>query len=59
MSGAAMSSRAEAYLAKAAECERLAARIVDGEAKRRLTEVAQYWRELAQSVERLEPKRPG
>jgi hypothetical protein len=47
-----MNSRAEQYLARAAECDRLAATTVDHEIKRQLAELARHWRDLATISER-------
>jgi hypothetical protein len=48
--------RTEDYLARAAECDRLATTTADAEMKRQFAEIARHWRELAKSVESLRPK---
>jgi len=49
--------RSDHYLARAAECERFAATTADPEIKRQFTAIARYWRDLAKSIEVVEPKR--
>ena len=48
-----MSSRAEYFRTKAAECEEKAEAARDTEAKRMFREAAQHWREMAAQAERL------
>jgi hypothetical protein len=47
-------SRSERYLARAAECERLAIIANDQQIKRQFAEVARHWRELATASEQAE-----
>jgi hypothetical protein len=48
--------RTDDYLARAAECDRLATTAADAEMKRQFAEIARHWRELAKSIESVHPK---
>jgi hypothetical protein len=51
-----MGSRSEHYLARAAECERMAAAAKDPDIKHRFLEIARYWRELANNAVYLDSR---
>jgi hypothetical protein len=48
-----MEARRKRYLAKAEECERLAERTLDPEAKQQLAELARQWRGMAKQIEQM------
>ena len=49
-------SRAEQYRAKAAECDRMAAAMSEGETQAQMKAIAQQWRQLANQIEIIEGK---
>jgi hypothetical protein len=50
--GSAAMTRAEAFRAKAAECDKLADQAKDVEAKRMFGEAANHWRTMAEQAQR-------
>ena len=53
-----MSSRAEEYRAKAAQCEAIATATPDPKIKAVYADIAKRWRDLARQVDTLERKPP-